>query len=440
MKKFVNFALAVMGVGAVALSFAGCNSSDTGKCVVLGKPVAAQQFDYAERKDEGFIAIKQKAANFAYKFSAAAYSNSEEDGNFSVAPVSVFSALSLAAECAGGETRGELLAALDVDYNGLSDNFLKLYRSLNGEYKSSGGSLEGAFRLSNSVWINDGVQYNEDCVNSLSQKYFAYSYSADFANDNANANKAVRSFINDSTNGLIDRDFELSSETLFTLVNALYLKDIWNMYGDELSLTADKYVFTESDGNTEQLNLLSGGYVDGRVRQCDGYSTFFTQTLNGYKIKFIMPEAGRSVGELFTAETLAAVNGMQDFEAADDVNKINYHTRCLFPEFKTSYDGNITDILKNDFNVNKIFDASSCDFSSFTQNAAYCQNVRHVNTLTVNRKGIEGAAVTVLPVAGTPGPGEYTDVYEDFVVDRAFGFILTDACDTVLFSGIVNKV
>ncbi|MDE6850559.1 MAG: hypothetical protein K2J54_04450 [Clostridia bacterium] len=440
MKRFVKLAFSMLCSGTVALSFAGCNASDTGKCTVLGEPAAAQSFDYDDRKDAGYISIKQKADNFAYRFSAAAYSGYDSGKNFSVAPVSVFSALSLAAECSGGQTRSELLSALGVEYADLAENYSKLYRSLDAEHISSGGSLEGALKLANSVWINQGLQYNRSCVQNLSQKYFTYSYSADFTNDNANANRAVRSFVKDKTRGLIDRDFELSPQTVFTLINALYLKDIWNMNGNDLGLTDTSYTFTEYNGNTKELKLLRGYYQAGRVQEFGDYSTFFTKTLNGYKIKFILPKNGRTVGDVFTSENLAEVNGISDYGEVDDAEKIIYHTRCLFPEFATSYDKDIVGILKNNFNINALFDSELCDFSAFTESKSYCDKVMHVNTLKVNRKGIEGAAVTVLPSATSPGPGEYAKVYTDFVVDRSFGFILTDPMDTVLFSGVVNDI
>lgn len=443
MKKLLNIALAALCTGAVALSLTGCNA---GKSTELGKPVAATSFEYKEYSDTDYIDIKEKANNFAYNLSAAAYSEYGSAENFSVAPVSVFSALSLAAECSGGETRGEILSALGINYSDLSANYSKLYRSLEAEYKSSGGSLEGALKLSNSVWINEGLKYSQSCVRNLSENYFAYSYSADFAHDNANANKAVRSFVKDKTKGLIDKDFNLSPQTVFTLINALYIKDIWNTYGDDLGFTADKYTFTEYDGHTEQMKLLQGYYHLGKTRDYGDYSAFFTQTLNGYKIKFLVPKDGHSVKEIFTAGNLATVNGETGYGAVDDENKKIYHTRCLFPEFETSYDNDIADILKKHCNINRLFDESLCDFSAFIESNsaaggnAYCGSVRHVNKLKVNKNGIEGAAVTVIPAAGSPGPGEYENVYEDFVVDRAFGFILTDRQNSVIFSGIVNEI
>ena len=57
----------------------------------------------------------------------------------------------------------------------------------------------------------------------------------------------------------------------------------------------------------------------------------------------------------------------------------------------------------------------------------------------MNKKGIEGAAVTYMAACGNAGPGEYTTVYEDFVVNKEFGFILTYS-DSVVFSGVITNI
>ena len=57
--------------------------------------------------------------------------------------------------------------------------------------------------------------------------------------------------------------------------------------------------------------------------------------------------------------------------------------------------------------------------------------------MTVDKSGIEGAAVTL--VGDTEG-AEDKIVFEDFVLDRAFGFVITDSRDITLFSGVVNKI
>ena len=48
--------------------------------------------------------------------------------------------------------------------------------------------------------------------------------------------------------------------------------------------------------------------------------------------------------------------------------------------------------------------------------------------------------VMTFPGAGDPGPDPYEDVFLDFVVDGAFGFILSDPYGVTLFSGVVNRL
>ena len=95
-------------------------------------------------------------------------------------------------------------------------------------------------------------------------------------------------------------------------------------------------------------------------------------------------------------------------------------------------------IFRNDFKINKLFDIFECDLSNITDERIACAAVIHKCNLTVNARGIEGAAVTAMIKAGAAGPGEYEEVYHDYIVDRAFGFVLTDSYGTVLFSGVVN--
>ena len=88
-----------------------------------------------------------------------------------------------------------------------------------------------------------------------------------------------------------------------------------------------------------------------------------------------------------------------------------------------------------------MFDKNAADFTSLsTYKPLFCDSVRHVTKLTVDRVGIEGAAVTILRGAGAPGPDGYENVYQDFLVDKTFGFVLTNRYDTTLFAGVIDNV
>ncbi len=419
-----------------ALTLTACSN---GKSTNLGKPSKAEYPDYRELIEESFVAFRDKAERFSSEFAEYVCSSAGESANCAVSPFSVFSALSLAAECAGGNTRQEILSALDVTYEQLSEQSSLFYRSVVQDGKTC------TVAPTNSVWVNGGTRVNTSCIDALARNYFCHSYSTDFVNDNVQANKAVRYFVKKQTKGLIDRDFNLDTQTLFALVNTLYLKALWNSYGDEIPFAREKYKFASSDGTENPVRLLQGSYALGRAYDGVEYTSFYTTACGGIKIKFIVPKDGFTLAQAFTAENIYEANAVDDYNATDEVNKVRYYTRCLFPEYKCAYNNTIDGVLREKFGINLLFEdpakyGEGCDFSPLTDSGAYCGSVRHVTELTVNKRGIEGAAVTIIPGAGAAGPDEYETVYEDFIVDKAFGFVITDNYGTTLFSGVVNKI
>ena len=438
MKTKIKVVLALLCVIICGLPLVACNA---GKSTLLGKPQQVAELSYSEKTSSDFVAYKNGVEKFAATFAASAYEAYQSDKNFAVSPISIYMALALVAECASDDTRAELLSALGVSYEELQTHFSTLYRSLAIERKQ-GTKTTSVLNLTNSIWVNKGASVKQPCIDTLSNNYYAYSYSADFANDNSNANKAIRKFVKDQTKGLIDKDFKLDKDTLFTLINTLYLKTIWNTDGKDLPYAQNEYTFTAKDGSTTQCKLLQGYYRSGRAFETDSYSTFYTSTYNGYKIKFILPKDGYTVDDVFTADNIAAVNAITDYNSYDEENDIYYETRCIFPEYKCNYDGDIMSVLKNKFGINKLFlnpeyNADGCNLSTLTDDTCYCSNIQHVTNLTVNKKGIEGAAVTVIKGAMSSRPAE---IKLDFVIDKAFGFIITDYDNVTIFSGVVNRI
>lgn len=437
MKTKMKVLLVFLCVVICGLSLVAC---DGGKSTLLGKPKRVVALSYDERTDGEFVAFKNKTQTFAAKFAAFAYDAYQSENNFAVSPISVYMALSLAAECANGDTRAELLSALGVSYEELQKHFPTLYRSLEAEYKR-GTKTTGMLNLTNSIWIDNDVSVKQPCIDELSNRYYTHSYSTDFQKDDAN--KAIRSFIKKQTKGLIDKNFELDRETVFALINTVYLKTIWNEHGDDLALTSTEYEFTSKDGSTTQKHFLKGEYKAGKVYETETYSAFYTSTYHGYKIKFMLPKDGYNVDDIFTADNIAEVNAIQDYNAFDRENNILYSTRCIFPEYKCGYDDDIKSVLKEKFGINKLFinpdeNPDGCDFSALTNMPCFCPKVQHVTDLTVDKKGIKGAAVTIIaPGATSPGP---TDVQLDFVINKAFGFIIADSQDVALFTGVVNNI
>lgn len=432
MKKGVFLSVAVLLTAIFVFLLTGCKNNIKGN--LLAAPAESPEFGYSDAKEEGFISMNASAEAFGAKFAAEAYSAYKGEGNFTVSPISVYMALALAAESADGNTREELLQALGVTRENLLNDFGKLYSSVMREY--TGGMSE----VTNSVWLDSAVNFDRNTLDVLANKYYCYSYSADFKGDNEKANIAIKNFVKERTRKLIDIDFNFDTSTAFVLLNTLYLKDVWNTLGKDLEITGDKYSFDTGSG-TVNKNFLRGYYSGGRAYESEVYRSFYSATANGYKLKFIVPKDGHSLAEAFTAENIAEAGSNKDYNAVDDINKIRYFTRCVFPEFNGSYDADVADVLGSGFGIRDLFDARACDLGTLVPGGGlYCAELRHVTELKVDRKGIEGAAVTVVPGNMSADPGEYKEVYEDFVVDRAFGFVILDPYGTTLFAGTVRTI
>lgn len=441
MKKIISFILALV----LILSLSSC-SIDLGFNKLVYKKhfvaTAAEKINvsYLDYRQDGYAEFLDKLDSFVARLSYEVYSDARSSKNFAISPISIYMALALATECASGETREEILNAVGVTYDEVKSFTKYLYAFSNRTFYSSGGKWQISAReqLSNSIWADNDIKLNQSGVNNLANNYNCDLFSVDFGGKKGN--RAINAYIKDKTYGVIDGGVQLSPETLITLINVFYLKDIWNPYGNNLSFADKSYAFTNADGSTVNTNLLKGYYNHGKVYEGEGYTSFYTTTEHGYEIKFIVPADGYALDDVFTAENVYNINNVTDYGYVDDENRLLHNTRVLFPEYNASFDGNIANTLREDFGIEKLFSFYDCDFSNITDETVACEGVIHKCILEVNRKGIEGAAVTYIPGATSAGPGEYENVYHDFIVDRAFGFVITDSYDVVLFCGVVNSV
>ena len=441
MKRIYKLFLAVICLCALLINLVACNFLGSDNNDPTPPDDTKTPTDPTEEviKSEAFQNMVKSANAFSSNLAAELYKVYGDEGNFVVSPISVYMALTLAAQCAAGETRDEILEALGITYQLLQDDFFSLYSSMNKERYSFFDELEYKISLSNSIWKDDSATVKDDCVSTLGDKFFCDVHSVDFAGDNEGANQAIREFVKEKTNNLIDQQFNLDPSTLFVLMNILYLKDVWLEDGRDLPFADDMYSFVGFDGAIKQTQLLRGYYSGGKIVETDSYTHYYIQTQNGNKLKFFLPKDGYTVGDIFTADNINAVNAITNYGADDYETNTHYYTRCLFPEFKANYNKDVSSVLQRRFGINKLF-SSECNFTTLTDNNGFCSAVQHVVKLNVDKKGIEGAAVTIIPDVGAVGPDDWEEVYADFIVDRAFGFIITDRYDTTLFAGVINNI
>lgn len=398
------------------------------------------KYSYEDISSPEYLAFKEKIKAFSSKLSEAFVKDSYTSGkNLTFSPLSVELCLGLAVRSAKGQTRQEMLDAFGVDYETFNKYYKLFYNENNKVFLNEEDKYQGEISLTNSIWIDDEVTLKEEGLDALQNDYYCYSYETDFNHNNEGANLAIKEFINEKTKGLINPDLKLSDYTVFILMNTLYMKDMWSRLGDELEYAPIDYKFTNSNGLKSDKRLLSGNYTSGKVLVTDDYSSFYASTAHGIKIHFIKPNNNKSLLDVFSKENINYVLDSNNYTYQDDDKKEEYYTKCIFPSFEVETSIELKEMMQRDIGINLFF-SDSCDFSNLSPFSVKCDSLLHIAKLIVDKKGTEGAAVTIMEMTPTSMPYEpYKRVYDTFSVDQEFGYVLSYN-DTVLFSGVVTNI
>ena len=440
MKKLIALALVLI----ICLSLCSCGKITEWRLSKHALALASekQEFTLEELRSEEYDAFIAKLQGFSARLTAEITQKYGKTENFVISPISVYMGLALACECASGETRQEILDAVGVTYEEVNKYTSGLYANANKEYTQRGitdNKKTVAYQmLNNSIWLDDGVEFIRDGVNKLANEYNCDVFQTSFKS--GKAEKLIEKYIELKTKGLVDGDVDFSPETYFVLMNTYYLKEIWNEHGDNLDFTSEAYNFENTDGSTKNTKLLKSYYSNGKIYNGEGYSTFFVTTEHNFRIYFFVPDGTHSASDIFTAENINTVLTMNGWGHVDDENRQLHYTRVFFPEFDADFDEDISNVLSEKLGIKRLFAPDYCDMSNISANPIYCEGMIHLVELKVDKKGIEGASVIYIPGAGSAGPPPYEKVYHDFVVDRAFGFVISDSAGTVVFSGVINEI
>lgn len=373
----------------------------------------------------GFLKRLTAFSNKLYNMSV-----KSESKNYTMSPVSVYMALSMLYYTADNNVKSEIKELCDMKDSDFAEAG-KLFNKLNKEYKTFDGKIAAQLKLTNSIWFEKSEKFNTDEMSKLEKELYCKAFETSFKNDNMAANKEIREFIKKQTNGLIDQDFGLSRETILALINTLYFKDIWEK---GIDLSTEKREFKTSK-STKKLDFLIGHYCEGRVQQTDTSEYFFTTTEHGYKIKFVLPKKGSTLSEAMAPENLNKVNNCIDYQFKD--GDTEHYTRCIFPSFKIESETPLAEIFKdNNYLQNAFYEFSS----PLTQDPLCVSDIKHNTVIDVNKKGVEGAAVTIISLEKASAMIDHIKrVYHDFVLDKNFGFIITDPNGVTLFEGQVTN-
>ena len=350
-------------------------------------------------------------------------------GNEVCSPVNIYMALAMLSEVTHANSRAEIFQTLGVhSLEEMRENAAKVWSSA---YRNDGMVTS---ILANSLWLDKDIVYKNETVQALAEHYYASSYTGEMGSEGMN--KALRSWINEQTGGLLEQqaaDLELSPETVLALASTVYFRAKWS---DEFSperTIKGEFDMLNPDGGGVPCEFMNSSHTD-TYYWSDNFSAVGKRLENGGKMWFIRPdhEEGVSVAALLDDPTT------MDFILADGDWAQNKFLVVNFsvPKFDVAGEKDLSDAMKR-LGILDVFDRSVSNFTPITDTpGVYVSEVDHAARVAIDEEGVTAAAYTVIPAPGAAMP---PDEEVDFVLDKPFLFAITSETGLPLFMGVVQN-
>ncbi|MBR2490752.1 MAG: serpin family protein, partial [Ruminiclostridium sp.] len=303
----------------------------------------------------------------------------EEGKNTLLSPISVLSALAMAANGARGETLAQMEEAFGLSVPELN--------SWLHEWMVCLENYEATVKAANSLWLKtEALRVEEDFLRSCINWYEAQVYEAPFDQTTV---EDMNLWVEENTDGMIkDMVSELSSDTVLCLVNALAFDAEWERIYYDFQVEED--FFTREDGTRQEGTFM---YSDEDYYWEDDLSTGVMKYYEGdvYAFVGLLPKEGVSLAEYVDSLTGESVHGMlTGFRSAVVSTKL--------PKFRTETTADLIPVLQS-MGMNDIFDPALADLSgmgSTSTRMLYLNQVLHKTFISVDEKGTQAGAATMV--------------------------------------------
>ncbi|SDD90690.1 serpin family protein [Actinokineospora iranica] len=318
-------------------------------------------------------------------------------------PFSVASALGLLAHGAHGDSQAELVALL-------------------GELDEVTEALAGAARLdeprpdedtpliavSNTLWADVAISIERTFTDELARWSSGAVRNAPFRAEPEKARDTINADVSETTRGLIPEllpEGTIRSDTVSSLVNALYLKCGWrNVFDSDATRPRP---FHAPAGSVEVPTMTlneSVGYA-----ALDGWQVVSLPAVGGVEAVVLLPDG--DLAEVEPGLTGESLGALLDAPSTRQV-------LLRLPKLEVSTQAELTRPLL-ELGVRTVF-STEADLTGISPDPLAVQAVLHESVLKVDEQGFEGAAATAVMMRLMSLPAEPVEV----TVDRPFLFVV----------------
>jgi len=348
-------------------------------------------------------------------------------GNAVCSPVNIYMALAMLAETTDGNSRQQILDLLGAD--SIKDLRTQAEQVWRAHYNDDGLTTS---ILANSLWLEEGYNYNNKTVDLLADKYYASVFQGDLGSEEVN--EALRSWINSQTGGLLQeqtKDLKMDARSVLALASTLYYRVQWQDQFQERHNTDATFHGADGDSTEEFMNktLIYNPYYWG-----DNFGAVYLNLEDDGRMWLILPDEGVTPEELLSSGEVTTFLQQNSYGYK---NKKSLMVHLSVPKFDISSDMELTQQLKK-LGITDIFLPGTADFSPIIpENDGGCvDQVKHAARVAIDEEGVTAAAFTVIMRAGAGMPPSDE---MDFVLDRPFLFVIESQDGLPLFAGVVNQ-
>ena len=353
---------------------------------------------------------------------SAQFLSTQGSENLLWSPVNAYIGLAMVTELTQGESRGQILELFGAE----NMDVLRRYAGAIWEsaYYDNGHEISA---LANSLWLEEGLNYQQDTMDSIAYHYYASVYQGDLGSQKIN--NAIGAWINNNTGGFLKnatKNINLSPETVLALYSTIYFQAKWQ---DQFSGAKNTRDVFHTPGGDKTVTFMNKDLAQMYYYWGDNFGAVALGLKNGSRMWFILPDVGHT-----TADVLSDGQYMQMVLGQERENSKWMKVNLSVPKFDVNSTMNLENGLQK-MGVTDVFSESAADFSALTGDmpiflTAADQTVR----VQIDEEGVKAAAYIEFPGATSPAPPEEII---DFVLDRPFIFAITTE-SIPLFVGTVN--
>lgn len=339
-----------------------------------------------------------------------------KEKNYVFSPFSVKMAFAMAAIGAEGETKDEILKALDIDdpdkYNAEAKKIIEKY--------SQSDLL--MLNISNSLWMNTDrtpQSFSKEYTDTVSDIFNAETGTV----TDEDAAKKINAWVNEKTKGKITSIIgEKNTDFDAMLLNAVYFKGNWV---NEFNKNATKPdTFTDRNGKESSIDFMNRT----AWMSCGAKDGVQIVSLPYLTREDIIDESGNYTGSVNLEDMDLSMYLMMSDSAFNpeavlkSTELSNEYIALSVPKFNIEYSADISEQLKN-MGINSAFDKYNAQFEGMVDNGnMFITDAIHKTYITVDEKGTEAAAVTGIGMGTTSLPPEPVEIK----FDKPFTFVIRD--------------